>query len=133
MAFEDVNKKSSFTASSKIEIGGTVEGYVLGFKEGQYGPIIQMQIDGEAVDMGTSGNLKYMVKDKKIKLGLLTRITRLADEKVKASGKGPAVTKTMFKVEQDPASALAGVSTTEAASSVDSFKEKIAALKAGNK
>ena len=98
MAFQDVNQFSGKAMNPKndLEVGQTIEGYVTGFGEGKHGPIINMRIGDEAVAVFTTGNLRYLVKDGKIKTGLLTRITRTPDEKIKG------MNSSQFSVLQDP-------------------------------
>lgn len=133
MGFRDINEKLEVIKTSEMEVGTSFEGYVVGFQEGQYGTNMRMQVNGEEKMVFTSGSLKWAIKDNKIKLGQLTRITRLPDEKKKGA-KG-TITATKFKVEQDPedtvaVSAHADSSPAAQAAAQDSFKEKIANLKA---
>lgn len=135
MAFKDVNEKLECVKTSEMEVGSSVEGYVVGFQEGQYGTNIRMQVDGQVKLVFSSGSLKWAIKDNKIKLGLLTRITRLQDEKKK--GPKGTITATKFKVEQDSDDSIAVdsfntvVATTSTAA--DEMKAKVAALQQARK
>lgn len=135
MAFKDVNEKLECVKTSEMEVGSSVEGYVVGFQEGQYGTNIRMQVDGQVKLVFSSGSLRWAVKDNKIKLGLLTRITRLQDEKKK--GPRGIITTTKFKVEQDSEDSVAvdtvssAVATTSTAA--DEMKAKVAALQQARK
>lgn len=135
MAFKDVNEKLECVKTSEMEVGSSVEGYVVGFQEGQYGTNIRMQVDGQVKLVFSSGSLKWAIKDNKIKLGLLTRITRLQDEKKK--GPKGTITTTKFKVEQDSDDSIAVdsfntvVATTSTAA--DEMKAKVAALQQARK
>lgn len=134
MAFKDVNEKTVGVKTSEMEVGSTLEGYVVGFPEGQYGLNIRMQVGDETKTIFPSGSLKWVVKDRKLKLGSMTRITRLQDEKIK--GQKGMITATKFKVEQDHDDTVAvdaseaQPSSSAAAAQQDNFKEKIASLKA---
>lgn len=85
--------------------------------------------------MFSSGSLKWAVKDNKIKLGLLTRITRLQDEKKK--GQKGTITSTKFKVEQDSEDSVAVEAFASASpattTSSDEMKAKVAALQQARK
>lgn len=135
MAFKDVNEKLECVKTSEMEVGSSVEGYVVGFQEGQYGTNIRMQVDGQVKLVFSSGSLKWAVKDNKIKLGLLTRITRLQDEKKK--GPKGTITTTKFKVEQDSDDSVAVDSfntvVTTTSTAADEMKAKVAALQQARK
>lgn len=134
MAFKDVNEKKEkleCVKTSEMEVGSSIEGYVVGFQEGPYGTNLRMQVDGEVKLVFSSGSLKWAIKDNKLKLGALTRITRLQDEKKKGA-KG-TITATKFKVEQDTedvVSVEAAVQQAMTSSNASDFKDKIASLKA---
>lgn len=128
MAFKDVNEKSPGVKPAELDVGGFIEGYVVGFREGSFGTNIEMEIEGEKKTVYSSGNLKWIVKDNKLKVGLLTRITRLSDEVIKGPKGKLSVSK--FKVEQDPDSSIAVAAQQAVTTSQEDFSSKIAAMKA---
>ena len=82
-----------------MEVGASVEGFVVGFEPSLQNPenmnMLLKVSDGTTVRFYTAGNLKYMIKDNKIQQDILTRITRTEDKNVK--GKNSS----QFTVEQD--------------------------------
>jgi hypothetical protein len=133
MALKNVDSGNR-VSSTKMEVGAKVTGYVLGFVDGQYGPNIEMQdTKGETFTLLAAKHIQYKIADKKIKVGLYTEITRLADKK--ANGK----TASQFTVEQDADRTIdvvdeltaAGITSDVAApAAVSSIKEKAAKLAA---
>lgn len=117
MAFKDVTNEASGGGRSytegdaiktaKIDVGAEIVGFVLE-KRDKNDPhpdkkdlVIQLE-DGTKKLVFTSGNLSYKAgDDKTIKLGVLTRITRLADVKKTSKATGKSYTETQFKIEQD--------------------------------
>jgi len=98
MAFQSVSQNTGriINPAKDLEVGASVEGYVTSFGQGKHGPIINMKTStGEAVSMFTSGNLRWAVTDEKIKLALLTRVTRIPDIQVKG------MNSSQFDIEQD--------------------------------
>ena len=129
MAFQDVSSSNKFKKLTELKEGESLTGYVVGASESTRLPgafNLLMNIDGERFEVSAAGNVKYMIKDGKIKAGPLTRITRQAD--VKTKGK----VATRYKVEQDLENVLTGI---EVSSSVvtqapkTSMSDKLAALK----
>lgn len=109
MSFENVNKKVNFKKLTGLNEGDQLIGYVTGFSdstivEGQKN--IQMVIDGESALVAPAGNVKYLITDGKLQVGLKTRITRIADKMIK--GKKA----TQYTVEQDASDSVS--SATEA-------------------
>jgi hypothetical protein len=130
MAFQNVNAGKMLKANN-LEVGGTITGYFIGSMpstqyEGQHNMF--MQVDGERVTVPAVGNLKYLINDGKLTAGLLTRITRTEDKKVKGGKKS-----SQFTVEQDPEDSISvggSASPTTAAAPPTSIANKIQSLKA---
>lgn len=127
MGFESVSKKVSFKKLTDLKVGEQLLGYVVNITdstkiEGQKN--LHMMIDGQEVLVSPAGNVRYMLKDNKIAMGLLTRITRIADKMV--VGKKS----TQFEVEQDRQSiygesvAQSVVTKSTTASKIESLKVK---------
>lgn len=134
MAFETVKKEMKL--GTKMEIGEEVFGYVVDFPSGQYGTNLLMEDkEGNTFVFGTSGNLRYLVQDGLIKAGLYTRITRLADKKVKGK------VSSQFDVAQDSDDVTANVRisspvhapapTTNVKARIESLKNTVATSNAG--
>ncbi len=129
MAFQSVDVKNKYVKLSELKVGSSISGYMLGFEASTKndGTNMVMKIDGERVIIGAIGNIKYAVKDNKIKIGLNTRFTRLEDTKVKGK------TATRFSIEQDPDDATTEVSVGQlmaaATAPSASMAEKIKSLK----
>ena len=76
--------------STDMAVGDYFEGYVIGLPEtnGDFGEqtnvLMQDAETEETFLVYTAGSLKYDARDGRIKLGLKTKITRLADEKRKS-------------------------------------------------
>lgn len=98
MAFEEVNNSGGVNPGKDIEVGESLLGYVLGFRQGKHGTniIMRNKETGEDYTLYSSGNIKYAVRDGRVKQGLLTRITRKPNEKIKG------MDSSMFTIEQDP-------------------------------
>lgn len=129
MAFKDVKEKFDGVKLSELEVGKSVEGYLLDFVEGTYGTNLKMEIEDKPYLVMSAGNIKYLIKDKKLKLGLNTRITRLEDQKKK--GPKGAFTSSNFRVEQDPDDVKEGISSSPVTKTPTetSFKDKIQSMK----
>lgn len=130
MAFQSVDVKNKYVKLSELKVGASISGYMLGFEASTKndGTNMVMKIDGERVIIGAIGNIKYAVKDNKIKIGLNTRFTRLEDTKVKGK------TATRFSIEQDPDDATTEVSVGQLMAAATtapsaSMAEKIKSLK----
>lgn len=102
MAFKNVNSRSEgeIVKTTELKVGESLTGYVTAVNsytyEGQQLHSLSMvKEDGTKITLRPSGNLRYMIADGKVKEGLLTRITRTADKKVKGKNS------TQFEVEQD--------------------------------
>lgn len=124
MAFQEV-AKGKFKKLTELAIGESLTGYITGMgpSKGLEGAFnIDMNIDGEQFSVSAAGNVKYMVKDETLTVGVLTRITRQDDTKVKGK------VATRFKVEQDKESRLEGF-TVPVAAAKTSMSDKLAALK----
>jgi len=82
-----------------MQIGEELIGYVIGtepsLQNADVKNLIMRKLTGETVRVYTAGNLRYIVADGKVKEGMLTKITRIADKMVK--GKNSS----QFNVEQD--------------------------------
>ncbi len=125
MAFQNVQFQNLTTSEpvklTAMKVGASVVGYCLGFIPSKQNPdnsnIIMREENGSGTFyIYTAGNVKYLVRDGKVKKGLLTKITRIEDKMVK--GKKSS----QFNVEQDPEQTLEDVafaaitSTTELSS-----------------
>ncbi len=110
MAFQDVNNLAPRASKdpvklSQIDVGSSVTGYVVRFVPSKHNPenmniLLQAEDSSDTFYVYTSGNMKYLIGDGKIREGLLTKITRLADKNVKGK------TSTQFQVLQDPEQTL---------------------------
>lgn len=133
MGFKDVNvrEEGSFTKLTSLEVGASLTGYLLQIEDSKKiegAKNLVMKIDGKRTIVSVAGNVKYMIQDNKLAVGVNTRITREEDTSVK--GKKA----TRFKVEQDMEDTYGTPSLNELASSAaerPSIKDKIAALKKG--
>jgi hypothetical protein len=105
MAFQDVNNNTKASGEgvklTGLAIGDSVTGYVVTFRPSLQNPdnmnIFMRDEDGPGTFyVYTAGNLKYLIKDGKIKEGLLTKITRIADKMV------GGMKSSQFQVLQDP-------------------------------
>jgi hypothetical protein len=126
VAFQDVNSNTKFKKLTELAVGESLTGYPVGITESTkiVGALnLLMNIDGERISVSVAGNVKYMLKDNKINMGQLTRITRLEDSSVKGKKS------TKFKVEQDPESVLEGIQATPPPPTKTSMSDKLAALK----
>jgi hypothetical protein len=103
MAFENVNA-GNYIKGTGMEVGASYTGYPIKFvKSTQYEQtniVMKNAETGEKETFLTAGNLKYFINDGKIELGVLTRITRLADKLIKGKKS------TQFLVEQDSSDTL---------------------------
>lgn len=135
MAFKDVDEGRNFKKLTALNVGESLTGYPIAVEVSTNpkarGAInLIMNINGERVSVSTAGNVKYQAQDGRIKLGLKTMITRLADGKI--AGK----TASNFRVQQDSEDVLAGFDATAAATTPTAtvaskpISEKLAALKA---
>ena len=131
MGLVDISK-SSFKKFNNLAVGESITGYFLETAPSSFenGVNIVMQIEGEKTTLPAVGNLKYVIKDRKMTPGLLTVVTREEDKKVKG-GK----TSTQFKVQQDPDDTIEGAKgyTTEldkVAGKSEAMSAKIASMKA---
>lgn len=132
MAFENVRAKGEGLKATSLKVGESLTGYVTAIDTYNYDGkdlvSIAMQLeDGKGIKLYPAGSINYDIKDGRLKVGFLTRITRLEDQKTKRGNK-----RTNFNVEQDRTMVYseldaAGV-TSDAATSVTSIKEKAAKL-----
>lgn len=110
MAFKSINEGGGgkrfvkTVTASKMEKGDELVGYVTGIEasRGEYpGFNIIMRTEEGDVLLYTSGTLKYACQDKKIKVGLNTRIVAEGEQsRTKKNGKSKYDI-TVFTVEQD--------------------------------
>lgn len=142
MAFEKVRKKTK--SASKLEVGESIIGYAVRtvVTMGQFGEqtnLIMQDESGDEFTLYTSGTLKYDIEDATIvKMGLLTKITRMVDEDRKNKKTGKSYTTSVFDVEQDKDYRIAVVSATEissapsvaAVTSMEATKNRVNALRA---
>lgn len=127
MAFKDVNEGGKYSKLTDLKEGESLTGYVVGSSESTRIPgawNLLMNIENERISVSVAGNVKYMLKDGKIAVGPLTRITRQEDTKVKGK------VATRFKVEQDMDNVLEGsVLAQSAPPPQTSMADKLKALK----
>lgn len=132
MAFTNVNSSGKFLKITELAQGESITGYYLGATdsatfEGKFN--VMLEIGGEEFSVAAIGNLHYIVLDRKLTPGQMTRITRTEDKKVKGGKKA-----TQVIVEQDPEDVKAGLRTVEpkkaaAKESSAGLSSKIAAMK----
>lgn len=105
MAFKSVSQSTQTNGEARkltaLKSGEAVIGYVVGFRDQKENPdfknLIMRSQDGKDTFMVyTAGNVKYKINDGAIVAGLLTRITRLDDRKMK-NGKMTS----HYEIEQD--------------------------------
>lgn len=142
MAFTDISKDAGFEGGFKkltgLKVGESITGYAVGVDESKHvrapGALsLIMRIEGKRVSVSVAGNVKWLLKDGKIKTdGPNTKITRIAD----ALSGGKLSTK--FTVEQDFADVYSdnnvGVNTLtpiNQATAGASVADRIKALKQG--
>jgi hypothetical protein len=103
MALVDISGGNGFNLKENLKVGDQLAGFVLGFTDGKHGQNISFRREdtGEEITVFGQGNLKYDIRDGRIKVGLYTVITRLDDEKVKG------MTSTKYKTQQDPERSVA--------------------------
>jgi hypothetical protein len=132
MAFQDVSSFNDMLKLTGIGVGESVTGYLLGIKPSPKGGFfLIMRIGEDTQDVTASGNIKYLVMDGALKLGLNTQITRQPDTKVKG------MKSTSFQVQQDPDDSVAitelapkaNLENAAAARSIQSVADKISAIK----
>jgi hypothetical protein len=119
MAFQDVSVGEAKKLTGLKE-GESITGYVIRFEESmqsktareedptrepEFNVIMQDQETGGTFLVYSAGNIKYIIKDRKMKVGLLTKITRIADKLV---GKKMKKMSSQYKVEQDPSQTIDG-------------------------
>ncbi len=120
MAFQSVNQGTTKdpVKLTELKVGGVVQGYPISFRESQKYPgtfsILMQDEAGDRFYVNTAGNVKYDVKDGRIKLGLLTQITRREDRIMK--NKKPT---SHFEVLQDPERTIAVAAAPAAAHNED--------------
>lgn len=135
MAFKDVGEKSDYKKLTDLKVGESITGYLVGFVASSKYPNqknLVMNIDGNRTVVLAAGNMKYLIADGKVTAGLLTRITRKEDEKIKG------MKASQFKVEQDAEDRMeilqteASETTSTKSAATSPVADKIAALKRGN-
>lgn len=86
-ALEDITSSGNFVITSKLAIGATVEGKLLGLEVNRNYPdnknLILENAAGEKVTVLTSGNLNYAIKDGKFEIGRSYVITRKENKMIK--------------------------------------------------
>lgn len=110
MAFQNVRNNAPKATGdavklTQLNVGGAVTGFIVKLVPSLQNPetsnILMKQEDGDGTFyVYTAGNIKYLITDGLIKVGLLTKITRIDDKMV--GGKKSS----QFTVEQDPDSSL---------------------------
>jgi hypothetical protein len=116
MAFKSVNSnkyEGEVVKAIDMEIGEPLTAYVTGIDSYEYdgkdfNNLLMQREDGSEFKLLTCGNLAYNVKDGKLKVGLLTQITKTAD-------KGGQVKRTTFDVQQDAEKTIAVVDALDKA------------------
>lgn len=95
--------------ATEMEIGQSITGYLVEIneREGENGTMHSLifKQDNKTLLFYPAGNIKYMIKDGKLKTGVLTRVTRI-DNKTVGKGKFKKES-SQFKVEQDSTDVLA--------------------------
>jgi predicted fused transcriptional regulator/phosphomethylpyrimidine kinase len=72
--------------ATEMEVGASVTGVLLGFKQSQYGDNILMNVNGKEVEIYAAGNLKFLPKDVaagKRMLNTFTVVTRQPNKDIK--------------------------------------------------
>jgi hypothetical protein len=105
MAFQDVRSQGKARKATDLAVGESIIGYVVRTEEsreheGRFNLIMQAEDSTEQYLLFTAGTLNYDIVDQRIKTGLLTKITRLADKQGKRNKM------TAFQVQQDPEKTL---------------------------
>lgn len=127
MAFQPIRAPSATKESVKLsalEVGQSVEGYIIsGPREsvnfpGSYSVMVQDE-DGERFYMNLAGSAKYDFLDGRVRVGLLTRITRLNDRKMK-NGRSMS----NFEILQDPEKTIDDISFNQIPSTRDEETRK---------
>lgn len=133
MAFKPIETGIQFKKLTDLKEGESLIGYMLGVEKStkiEGGVNLRMRVDGKATVVNTAGNVKYMALDGKLALGQNTKITRVADRKVKGKKSSS------YSVEQDADDVLEGAETLATTTSTPlsdksaNIKEKIANMKA---
>lgn len=126
MAFKNVNEFQKFAKFTDLAVGDSVTGYAMAVTESskiEGAMNLLMKVGEESISYSVAGNIKYVIRDGKLLLGALTRITRQEDTKVK--GKKA----TRFLIEQDAENMLAGFNATSAAPTTSSVQDKLKSLR----
>jgi hypothetical protein len=101
MAMKNVNGSQKAT---DMKVGDTFSGYLTEIKEApsQNGDGLMYTLvftnNGNVQSFFPAGNIKYMIEENRLKAGLYTEITRIADKQV---GKLKKKMSSQFRVEQD--------------------------------
>lgn len=84
---EDITSSGNFVITSKLAIGASVSGKLLGLEANRNYPdnknLILENADGDKVTVLTSGNLNYAIKDGKFEVGRSYVITRKENKMIK--------------------------------------------------
>lgn len=103
MAFKNVNQRQSTARAiqtSKMPVGEPITGYVVRIEQftheekDYHNFVMRMKDSGEDVMIQTCGTLSYAVKDGKLRVGLLTQVTKTEDKNAKNK-------RTQFEILQD--------------------------------
>ncbi len=130
MAFQSINNRGPEVRvkASGIAVGESIIAYAVKVnqfthEEKDYHNIIMQKEDGEQFELQTCGTLMYDVKDNRIKMGLLTKVTKLAD-------KGGKEKRARFEVLQDPEKTLDDVAFAAITSTIANPAVNLASTKA---
>lgn len=78
--------KNGKLRATEMQVGESVTGTLLGFKEGKFGSNLVLEVNGREVEIMPAGNLKFVEKDVaagKRTVGAFTTITRLENKDIK--------------------------------------------------
>ncbi len=127
MAFKNKSQKTGVATpidgvqkTTALEIGESLEGYLLRLNEytdketGEVNRNFVLLIDDKRIRIYPSGNIKYMLQDGKLDVGMNTRITRVEDKMVGGKDGKRKMKATDFLVEQDDEDVLSEEAIQEA-------------------
>jgi hypothetical protein len=85
--FEDITRDNNVVITSKLAIGSSIQGKLLGLEANRNYPtnknLILADAEGKTTTVLTSGSLNYAIKDGKFEVGRTYKITRLENKTIK--------------------------------------------------
>lgn len=85
--YEDITRDTNVVITSKLAIGASIQGKLLGMEANRNYPtnknLILAGADGKTTTVLTSGSLNYAIKDGKFEVGRTYKITRLENKTIK--------------------------------------------------